>query len=101
MIINEYPAGVQQVSTTNDIELLPNPNNGSFTIKGNWSIDGDEDAVMVITDVLGQVVYRNAAKTQQGVMNEQVVLSKSLDDGMYLLKVKRGSEERVFRFVVE
>ena len=101
VIINEYPAGVQQLGMGNDIRLLPNPNNGSFTIKGNWNIAGNEDAMVVITDVLGQVVYRNNALTQQGMMNEQVVLNKSLAEGMYLLKVNRGNEERVFRFVVE
>ena len=102
VIINEYPAGVTPVSIgTSDIHLFPNPNSGTFTLKGNWSISDNTNADVEITDMLGQVVYKGTVATRQGQMNEQIAPATTLASGVYLLNLHRGMENKVFHFVVE
>jgi hypothetical protein len=101
-IIREYPEGVQPVTIqSSDIKLLPNPNSGTFTVKGFWAVPDNADATLEITDMLGHVVYTNNAKTLQGQMNERVFLGNTLANGVYMLTIRRSDEYKVFRFVIE
>jgi len=105
VFITVYPAGVQQYTLGNgDIRLIPNPNKGAFTVTGTLggAVAGiDEEVSLEITDMLGQVIYRNKVMVQNGKINEQIRLNNSLANGMYLLNVKSGSSSKAFHFVVE
>jgi len=102
VIINTGPLSVQQISTAgSDIRLMPNPNKGIFTVKGRWAIADNTDVTMEITDILGQVIYRSTGKTQQGEMNETITLGNAPANGVYLLNIQRGAENKVFHFVIE
>ena len=99
--ITIIPAGVQQYAGSADIRLSPNPNKGAFTIKGSLGTVTDEDVSIEITDMLGQVVYKNKVAVQGGKINEQIRLNNGLSNGMYLLNLRSGSNNEVFHFVVE
>jgi len=83
-----------------EIRLVPNPNKGSFVIKGIVG-KGTDDVRMEITNMLGQVVYSANVSAGDGVVDEQVVLNNNLENGMYLLNVRKGSEQKTFHFVME
>jgi uncharacterized protein YjdB len=83
-----------------DIRLVPNPNKGMFTIKGTMGT-GNEEVTVDVTNMLGQVVYRGAATTQQGKLDTQVQLDNKLANGMYILTLRNGEEQKVFHFVME
>ena len=100
VIINVYPAGVTTIANGSDIRLFPNPTTGSFTLKGTLDQVNDQDALITITDMLGQVIYRRNAMTQNGNLNEQISLNNSIANGMYLLEVRSGDETKTFHFVV-
>ena len=94
---------VTQVSVSQvlmEIRLLPNPNRGSFMVKGIAGTDKD-DVEIEITNMMGQVVYTAKATATGGVINEQVLLNNDLANGMYLLDVRNGSEHKTFHFVME
>ncbi|MCD6012937.1 MAG: C-terminal target protein [Flavipsychrobacter sp.] len=93
--------GVNDVNTlTSDIKLLPNPNKGTFTLKGTWGVA--TDAVTVeITNMLGQVIYSNNVAISNGTIDERIQLSNTLANGMYLLNLRSGSGSKVFHLVVE
>jgi len=101
-IITLKDVGVPQVTTLNsDIRLVPNPNKGAFSLKGtlgNADIDG---AYIEVTNMLGQVVYKEQIKTPNGMVDEQVQLGSSLANGMYLLNLRSGAGNSVFHFVIE
>lgn len=86
-------------NAVHDFKLLPNPNNGNFTIKGNAGT-ADEDVTVEVTDMLAQVVYYNTVKTLAGEINEQVQLNSSVANGMYLLNMHTASRNNVFHIVV-
>ncbi len=92
---------VNQVSIgTIDVQLTPNPNNGSFTINGDLGTLFAADVVLQITDIVGSVVYTHAAAAKGGLINESIQLN-NLQSGMYLLHVRSGNRSKVLRFVVK
>ncbi len=84
-----------------DIMLVPNPNNGSFVIKGSIVTIGNEAVTLEVTNMLGQVVYKNMITTTNGNINERVTLATDLANGMYILNVTAGSDRKSIHFVVK
>ena len=102
VFVTVYPLGVQQLTMGNsDIALIPNPNQGAFTLRGTLGTTIDEEVTIEITDMLGQSIYRSKVMVTGGKMNEQIRLSSSLANGMYLLNLTSGSGNKAFHFVVE
>jgi hypothetical protein len=98
-IINNV--GVATVSNIEaDIRVIPNPNKGAFTIKGNLGTMGNDEVVLEVTNMLGQVVYSNKVNATNGDINEQVHMN-AVANGMYLLNVRSGAESKTFHFVIE
>ena len=100
VIIDVVPTAVQQLSGLSDVRLIPNPNKGQFTIKGSLSA-GDDDVSIEVTDMLGQVVYKDKLTVHNGNINQLVSLSNTLANGMYMLNLNSTSEHKVFHFVIE
>lgn len=101
-VITLFEDVVQQVAATSgDIRLVPNPNKGAFTLKGTLGNTADEDVTVEVTDMLGQVVYKETIPVHNGVINENIQLSNTLANGMYLLNLRSGTHNDVFHFVVE
>jgi len=84
-----------------DLHLFPNPTNGAFTVKGTLGIPDDEEVFFEITDVLGQVIYKNKTTALKGKVNETISLNSSLANGIYMLDVQSRNEKTVFHFVME
>jgi hypothetical protein len=94
--------GVKPVnSAAGDISVLPNPNKGEFTIKGFLGTNRYEEATIEITDLLGQVVYKDKITATNGNINVKVSLSNTLVNSMYILTLRSGADSRVFHIVLE
>jgi hypothetical protein len=91
--------GVSTVTAASDIKVMPNPNKGAFAIKGTIGT-GNEAVAVEVTNMLGQVVYSSKVVTSNGVINEQVQLNSSLANGMYLLNIRSGTENKTIHFVI-
>jgi hypothetical protein len=93
---------VKQITTTGgDIKLSPNPNKGVFTVKGTLGTIADEEVTLEITDMLGQVVYTNKVIARNGAINQQIDMGNALANGMYILNLRSGTENKVFHIVIE
>jgi len=84
-----------------DIHVIPNPNNGLFTIKGTLGTTNDVEVTVEVTDMLGQVVYTGKVIAQKGEISQQVQLPGSVANGMYILNLHTDKENNVFHIVVE
>jgi uncharacterized protein YjdB len=93
--------GVTQLTSGGEINILPNPNKGEFVIKGSLKSLNDKEVSLEVTNMLGQVVYRNSIISKNGKLNEKVQLGNTLANGMYILSVHSESDNRVFHIVVE
>jgi len=101
VIVNAQPETAITLTKEGNVYLIPNPNMGEFTIKGNLTTTIDEDITIEIVDILGQTIYKGNAKAIEGKIYEQVVLSNTLANGMYLLNLHSTAEHYVFHFLVE
>ena len=93
--------GVMLVNNAGAITVLPNPNKGEFTVKGSLGSTLDEDVSLEITDMLGQVVYKNKVIARSGIINERVNPGTNLANGVYLLSLHSDSQNKVFHIVIE
>ena len=87
-------------NTVNSMTIFPNPNHGSFEIKGTLG-NVDQKIVLEVRNLIGQVVYTKEANSVNGKVDEMVQLSNNIASGMYLLTVQSGAETIVFHVVVE
>ncbi len=94
--------GVQQLgSSASDVVLMPNPSKGNFTVKGTIGAVADEEVTMEVANMLGQVIYTNKVQSRGGMINEHISLGANLANGMYILSLRSGSENKVFHLVIE
>jgi hypothetical protein len=93
--------GVGQLGITGSISVVPNPNKGVFSLTGSLPQQPDGTVAIIVTDMLGQLVYQGSGLVENGNINEQVILDGRLANGMYLLNVKTASGDNVFHFVIE
>ena len=92
--------GVATVTNTaTDVLLMPNPNKGSFTVKGSIGTE-DEQVTMELTDMAGQVVYLTVVAAIGGNINEHIQVGNTLANGMYLLTLHTAGGNKVFHVVI-
>jgi hypothetical protein len=101
VFIRVSPVGVREVSTTGGITVWPNPNQGAFTVKGSVGTTQDAIVTLELTDVLGQVVYRDQVTAPGGHLNTEIRPGHQLANGMYLLTLHTDEGTTVFHVVVE
>ena len=100
--IHVFNVGVKAVTFgAGDIRLLPNPNKGDFMVKGTLGTTEDEEITMEVTDMIGQVVYKNKVIVHNGIINEHIQMTNTLANGMYMMNLHSGSDSKVFHFVIE
>jgi len=94
--------GVKQVaSVSGDVQLVPNPNKGVFTVKGTLGTTADQEVTLEVTDLLGQVIYTGKVQVHNGEINEKIQLGNSVANGMYILNLSSATENKVFHMVIE
>jgi hypothetical protein len=97
-IVVAVKTGVEDIKNEEGFVLYPNPNNGTFTLKGNV---GNAKVINAeIWSSLGQLVYRNTLQPRDNVLNAEVVLDRSLAAGVYLLKLKTTEGTQLLRFTI-
>jgi hypothetical protein len=82
-----------------DVRIIPNPNKGSFTIKGTVGTLDDETIEMEVTNMLGQVMYKNRVAVRKGIIDEQLQIN-NLANGPYILNIKSSGYYKALHFVV-
>ncbi len=95
--------GNSTVAVTDNAEyvIYPNPSNGVFFVKGNTGSVANEELTLEVTDMLGQVVYSGGIKSVGGVINEQVAITNSIANGMYIINLRKGNENSVFPIMIK
>ena len=98
-VITVMPAGVKQISGYEGVSIVPNPNNGVFTISGMLNTPDAQE--ITISNMLGQVIYRDHAEVVNGKIAKEVRLDQSLPRGVYMLLLSSQGGSRVYHFSVD
>ncbi len=87
-------------NNVNNLSLFPNPNTGSFTLKGSVAAQPNEEISLKVVNVLGQVVYSDVTTSANGTLDYSIGLNSGIAAGTYMLSVKTESATEVFHFVI-
>jgi hypothetical protein len=102
VIINLEVNAVKQINSSfSDFKLVPNPNKGAFTLRGVVGNACSDDVIVEVTNMLGEIVYKDKIQSQNGIVDQHINLGGNLANGMYLLNIRSGSSSNVFHFVIE
>ncbi len=93
--------GVATINPGSDIIVIPNPNNGDFSVKGNLNSTTDQEVVISLTDVLGQEVFKSKETAKGGRLDVTISAGNNVAVGTYLLSVYSSNENKVFHIVIE
>ncbi|WP_276132301.1 PKD domain-containing protein [Polluticoccus soli] len=88
-------------SSFNELTLFPNPNNGTFTVKGTAKTNASTKASVEVLNAVGQVVYKNATELRGNELEVNVNLGGHNAAGMYMLRVTVDGHTDNLRFVVK
>lgn len=77
--------GVDDI-TGGSLQLYPNPNSGSFTLKGN--VANNKIIDLTIINELGQTVHQTTIRPQHNTIDQQITINKELASGLYLLQLR-------------
>ncbi|GAA4460392.1 hypothetical protein GCM10023093_02930 [Nemorincola caseinilytica] len=92
-------AGIDQVGPgLTGISLSPNPNNGSFYLKGSLNTGTDTEVWLEVTNMMGQVIYSTSTITNDGNIDTYVQPADIWPDGMYILSVRTATANSAIRF---
>jgi len=84
------------------ITVIPNPNKGTFTLWGVITGAGADNEVKIeVIDILGKVIYTDAATIDMGAINKNITLPDNVANGVYMIKVVNGGMSKVLRFTME
>jgi len=84
-----------------DVRLVPNPNKGVFNIIGTLSTSNMNTTTVEVLNAVGQIVYKEDASLENGIINKEVILNNNLANGIYLLRVSGDAGYKVIRFVLD
>ncbi len=99
--ISVVAVGIPVVGGLSTFTLLPNPNAGSFVIKGSLRSSADDKLNIVVTNMLGQTVYTRALTSSKGNVNERLEIGDLVPSGMYLVSVTSGDGRIVFHVAID
>lgn len=86
---------VSEMVRSNQIEILPNPNSGSFQIRSNEFSNGAQS--ISILDMMGRSVYEVSA---DGIDLNSKLIQTSLPAGYYTLRISDGNRVSQSRLIV-
>lgn len=90
---NELPLKIEALENGNLFKVMPNPNNGSFTIM----VDLDDEKNVFVYDMRGKIVFEKT-KTKDQSFNIDI---SHLAKGIYLVKVSDGKHYETKKVVVQ
>jgi hypothetical protein len=92
--------GINDLQNASDLQIVPNPNTGVFTVKGSIRSANENEVSLEITNMTGQIVYKEIVPVQNGMLNKQIAPGSNLPNGVYLLHVNTGGTPGIIRFTI-
>jgi phosphatidylethanolamine-binding protein (PEBP) family uncharacterized protein len=83
------PAGDENSAL--QVKVYPNPNNGNFKLDFHSAAHSNDDIIIELKNVSGQVVYSKTFATTDGHF-EGMLTSGDLEEGFYIVNIRQGTE---------
>lgn len=89
--------GIEDVFTSNLLDIFPNPNNGTFTL--TFHTEKTDNYMVRITNTIGQVVHEEKLDGFSGTYSNKLDIS-AFNKGVYMLSVSNSKNETVKKVLV-
>ena len=83
--MNFTPAGLDEVSNVNGMNVFPNPTNADANV--SFTLNNAADVNITVTDLTGKVVYTNNLGNVSAGKSEVSLNTAALSNGMYIVNV--------------
>ncbi|HUM46455.1 MAG TPA: T9SS type A sorting domain-containing protein, partial [Chitinophagales bacterium] len=83
------------------LSLYPNPATGRFVVEVYADAATNAEGQIVVMNTLGQVIYATDAVMADGILSQEIVLSKSTAAGVYFVKVMLNDEVYERKLVIQ
>lgn len=95
--LGALPTSMIENENINTLSLYPNPSGGTFVL--NYSLETKENVSLVITDLLGRLVYEDILTPQTAASQTYEIYTK-LETGIYTLELISKSGRRNTKLIV-
>jgi len=82
------------------LNVYPNPNSGTFTIKGDYNFNSNADVEIKVVNALGQSVYNANDKIRGGKLNHKINMDANVTPGVYIIYINADGNKDFRRFTV-
>lgn len=83
-----------------NIQVVPNPNNGTFTVVGKVTGSANKNVYIDLMDMSGKIVLKEVAAIDNGMVQKCIALGSDIPDGLYIIKVYNEETNEVLRFTL-
>lgn len=91
-IVTIITVSASNIDRVQDIIIAPNPNNGTFSIKG---LVQSHTVSVTIYNMVGQVIYQEEVSVENNKLNHTINLNnKDLPSGVYQLKIMADQQQK-------
>jgi PKD repeat protein/photosystem II stability/assembly factor-like uncharacterized protein len=96
-ITDPCTVGINDLFTSKQVEVYPNPNNGEFIL--SFNIDNIDNYKIKVTNSIGQVVYEEMLNDFNGAYSKKIDIS-AFQKGVYLLNISNTNNGTVKKVLV-
>ena len=100
LVVHPNTAVAELAASINNLELFPNPNAGSFTLKCDLNGMDVRELSVSIVNAVGQVMHQENATLINGHVNKALQIN-DLTPGVYMLQLNAEGVSKTIRFSVQ
>ncbi len=95
--------GIRSIQqSSGNYTLMPNPNNGYFTLSGTLGSNAPDNLHYDVLDLTGKVLLTGNTQPQNSTFSQQIDLDKNnIASGQYIIRIVTGSDVAFVHFVLE
>jgi hypothetical protein len=95
-VMTVFSVGIEGIDNNNSFNIYPNPNSGSFTIKGKCN----STASITIINTMGQIIHNEKATSVDGEINQRLILANA-PKGIYYVHLYMQELSNTFKILIQ
>ncbi len=102
-VVLQVGVNVRQIPNVvfDDVQLVPNPNKGTFNLKGTLATALQQEIVTVeVVNALGKVVYREQVELRQYELDARIELGDKAHNGLHMIRLHAEGRTQILKFIV-
>ncbi|MBC8047850.1 MAG: T9SS type A sorting domain-containing protein, partial [Fimbriimonadaceae bacterium] len=82
------------------LELYPNPTSDILNVKLQLSDNILDEAIIIIYNMVGEIIYSAPATIIDGVMIENIIFDNSITSGLYIMNIMASEKQFTKQFII-